>query len=53
MTWLPLLLADASPNLRLLVLRELLGRPPGDPEVVVFPEGPYVIPYVEGERPVT
>lgn len=33
MTWAPLLLADPSPCLRLLVLRELLGRPEGDPEV--------------------
>jgi hypothetical protein len=31
--WVPLLLADPSPNLRLLVLREMLGRPAGDPEV--------------------
>jgi hypothetical protein len=31
--WIPLLLADPSPNLRLLVLRELLHRPPDDPEV--------------------
>jgi hypothetical protein len=34
MTWVPLLLADPSPNLRLLVLQELLGRAPGDPEVL-------------------
>ncbi len=34
MTWVPLLLADPSPNLRLLVLRELLARPAGDPEVL-------------------
>ena len=33
MTWAPLLLADPSPCLRLLVLRELLGRPEDDPEV--------------------
>jgi hypothetical protein len=32
-TWAPLLLADPSPNLRLLVLRDLLGRPEGDTEV--------------------
>jgi hypothetical protein len=31
-TWAPLLLADPSPCLRLLVLRELLGRPEGDAE---------------------
>jgi hypothetical protein len=33
MTWAPLLLADPSPNLRLLVLRELLGRPADDVEI--------------------
>jgi hypothetical protein len=33
MTWVPLLLADPSPNLRLLVLRELLQRPGEDAEV--------------------
>lgn len=33
MTWLPLLLADPSPNLRLLVLRELLHRSSDDQEV--------------------
>jgi len=33
MTWAALLLADPSPNLRLLVLRELLGRPEDDAEV--------------------
>lgn len=33
MTWLPLLLADPSPNLRLLVLRDLLGRGDDDLEV--------------------
>ena len=32
-TLAPLLLADPSPNLRLLVLRELLGRPGDDAEV--------------------
>lgn len=34
MTWAPLLLADPSPNLRLLVLCELLGQPAEDPEVL-------------------
>ena len=34
MTWIPLLLADPSPSLRSLVLRELLDRPPDDPEVI-------------------
>ncbi len=33
MTWLPLLLADPSPCLRWLVLRELMQRPDDDPEV--------------------
>ncbi len=33
MTWIPLLLADPSPSLRLLVLRDLLHRPNSDPEV--------------------
>jgi len=33
MTWLPLLLADRSPCLRRLVLRDLMGRPPEDPEL--------------------
>jgi hypothetical protein len=33
MTWIALLLADPSPNLRLLVLRELLNRPEEDEEV--------------------
>jgi hypothetical protein len=34
LTWVPLLLADRSPCLRLRVLRDLLGRPDDDPEVV-------------------
>jgi hypothetical protein len=33
MTWTPLLLANPSPSLRLLVLRDLLSRPADDPEV--------------------
>ncbi len=33
MTWVPLLLTDPSPNLRILVLRELLNRPEEDEEV--------------------
>jgi hypothetical protein len=33
MTWLPLLLADPSPALRMLVLRELFNRPEDDAEV--------------------
>jgi hypothetical protein len=34
MTWLPLLLADRSPCLRTLVLRELLGKARDDPELL-------------------
>ncbi len=34
MTWLPLLLADPSPCLRWLVLRDLLGRSNDDPEIL-------------------
>ncbi len=33
MTWIPLLLADPSPSLRLLVLRDLLNRPDSDAEI--------------------
>ncbi|MFX1342755.1 MAG: prenyltransferase/squalene oxidase repeat-containing protein [Promethearchaeota archaeon] len=33
MTWAPLLLAEPSPSLRLLVLRDLLNRPEADEEV--------------------
>lgn len=33
MNWIPLLLADPSPSLRLLVLRELLNRPERDDEI--------------------
>jgi hypothetical protein len=33
MTWVPLLLADSSPSLRLLVLRDLMNRPESDTEV--------------------
>jgi hypothetical protein len=38
MTWLPLLLADPSSCLRYLVLRDLLGRPAADPELVDLAE---------------
>lgn len=34
MTWIPLLLSDPSPSLRLLVLRELLGRDENDDEII-------------------
>jgi hypothetical protein len=33
MTWVPLLLADPSPSLRMLVLRDLLNNPENDEEV--------------------
>jgi hypothetical protein len=33
MTWIPLLLADPSPSLRLLVLRDLLDRPEDDSKI--------------------
>ena len=33
MNWIPLLLADPSPCLRLLVLRELLHKPESDAEI--------------------
>ena len=33
MTWAPLLLADPSPSLRILVLTELIGRKKSDNEV--------------------
>ncbi len=38
MTWIPLLLADRSPSLRRLVLKELLGRSDDDPEVMELEE---------------
>ena len=44
MTWAPLLLGDRSPSLRLLVLRELLGREEDDPEVIELRE-------IQGEDP--
>ena len=33
MNWIPLLLADRSPSLRLLVLQDLMGRKSSDDEV--------------------
>ncbi|MFX0124447.1 MAG: hypothetical protein ACFFAE_12465, partial [Candidatus Hodarchaeota archaeon] len=33
MNWIPFLLADPSPSLRLLVLRDLLNKPDSDPEI--------------------
>ncbi|MFW9950844.1 MAG: prenyltransferase/squalene oxidase repeat-containing protein [Candidatus Thorarchaeota archaeon] len=38
MTWIPLLLSDPSPSLRLLVLKELLNRQDNDPEVLELKE---------------
>jgi len=38
MTWIPLLLADPSPSLRLLVLRDLLHCPDDDPELLDLQE---------------
>ncbi|MHA2303033.1 MAG: hypothetical protein ACXACD_18965 [Candidatus Thorarchaeota archaeon] len=38
MTWIPLLLADRSPSLRRLVLKELLSRPDDDSEVMELEE---------------
>ena len=38
MTWVPLLLADRSPSLRRLVLKELLHFPNDDPEVLELDE---------------
>ncbi|MEJ2250472.1 MAG: hypothetical protein P8Y97_12570 [Candidatus Lokiarchaeota archaeon] len=38
MTWIPLLLTDPSPCLRLKVLKELMNKPDGDPEVMELKE---------------
>jgi len=38
MSWLPLLLSDPSACLRWLVLRDLFGRPAGDPELAELAE---------------
>lgn len=51
MTWVPLLLTDPSPNLRMLVLRELLHRGDEDREMVelvgIREEDPLVHPLLE------
>ncbi|MFW9845624.1 MAG: hypothetical protein ACFFD6_02665 [Candidatus Thorarchaeota archaeon] len=51
MTWVPLLLADRSPSLRRLVLKELLNRPDSDPEVMelqeLISEDPIVKPLLQ------
>ena len=46
MTWAPLLLADPSPSLRLLVLRDLLDRPDSDGEVQELKALQEIDPYV-------
>ena len=46
MTWTPLLLADPSPSLRLLVLRDLLERPDSDPEIQELKELQETDPFV-------
>lgn len=55
MTWAPLLLGDRSPSLRLLVLRELLGRGEEDPEVLelreIQGEDPLLAPLIGLQRP--
>jgi hypothetical protein len=48
MTWVPLLLADRSPCLCYLVLRDLLNRPADDPEVQELREGRERDPLVSG-----
>ncbi|MFX1318210.1 MAG: prenyltransferase/squalene oxidase repeat-containing protein [Promethearchaeota archaeon] len=47
MTWTPLLLADPSPSLRLLVLRDLLNQPESDTEVQELQELQKSDPMVE------
>ena len=49
MTWIPLLLSDPSPNLRLLVLKELLYRPDDDDEIqelIEIREGDPIVRYL-------
>jgi hypothetical protein len=46
MTWTPLLLADPSPSLRLLVLRDLLNRTEDDPEIQELKQLQGTDPYV-------
>jgi hypothetical protein len=51
MSWTPILLSDPSPSLRLLVLRELLGRSDDDPEVqelkVLQTEDPILLRFLD------
>lgn len=55
MTWIPLLLADPSPSLRRLVLRELLDKPGDDPEVreldALRLSDPLVSPVLDAQEP--
>lgn len=55
MTWVPLLLADASPALRRLVLRDLLHRGENDPEVreleALLPSDPHAAPLLRAQQP--
>ncbi len=55
MTWLPLLLADPSPCLRYLVLRDLFERPTDDPELeelaAILPSDPRVAGLLSSQRP--
>ncbi len=54
MTWLPLLLADPSPRLRLRVLRDLLGRAKDDAEVLelaaIGKTDPLVVGLLSGQQ---
>jgi hypothetical protein len=55
MTWVPLLLADRSPCLRWMVLRNLLARPDDDPEVQeLLPlreDDPLIAPVLVAQEP--
>lgn len=55
MTWIALLLADPSPILRLQVLRNLLGRPEDDDEVMelhqLAPADPLMQNILQGQQP--
>lgn len=55
MTWAPLLLADPSSSLRMLVLRDLLNRPESDDEVKELKElqstDPYVTRFLDLQNP--
>ncbi|MBN1876643.1 MAG: hypothetical protein JXA33_20625 [Anaerolineae bacterium] len=55
MTWFPLLLADPSPCLRWLVLRQLFHKPEDDPEVqelaALRASDPLIAPLLTGQGP--